>query len=95
MLEAWQRRLVEHAPWGLLRGFIRTDGCVFVNRTGPYRYLSYDFCNKSRDIIALFTMACGMVGVEHRVTCWQETWRVRINRRRSVDMMLAGVGTKT
>jgi hypothetical protein len=95
LLEAWQLRLVQQAPWGLLRGFIRSDGCVFVNRTGPYEYLSYEFSNKSTDIINLFTMACRAVGVYYRATWWQRIWRVRINRRASVARMLAQVGTKT
>jgi len=94
-LENWQRRLIEQAPWGLLRGCIRSDGCVFVNRTESHDYLTYDFSNKSKDIIELFTMACGLVGVEYRVTCWRGLWRVRINRRRSVDLMLAEVGMKS
>ena len=95
LLEAWQLQLVEQAPWSLLRGCIRSDGCTFVNRTGSYEYLSYDFSNKSKDIIDLFTSACELVGVERRVTCWRGSWRVRINRRRSVELMLANVGLKS
>ena len=41
VLEAWQQEIVEAAPWAFLRGCIRSDGCVFVNRTGRYEYLSY------------------------------------------------------
>jgi hypothetical protein len=93
-LEGWQQELVEQAPLGFLRGCIRSDGCVFVNRTGPYHYLSYAFSNKSKDIIDLFTMACGLVGVEHRVTSWQGSWHVRINRRASVELMMPKVGLK-
>lgn len=95
LLDAWQLSLVEQSPWGLLRGLIRSDGCAFINRTGPYSYLSYDFCNRSEDIIDLFTLACRAVGVEYRTTYGREIWRVRINRRRSVGLMLADVGTKT
>jgi hypothetical protein len=94
-LESWQLNAVEQAPWGFLRGCIRTDGCVFVNRTAPYDYLTYDFSNKSKDIIELFSMACGLVGVAHRITCWRGLWRVRINRRSSVELMLAEVGRKS
>jgi LAGLIDADG-like domain/Homeodomain-like domain len=93
-LEVWQQRLVEQAPWSLLRGLIRSDGCVFANRTGPYTYLSYDFSNKSEDIVEMFTMACRLVGVEYRITKREGLWRVRVNRRPSVDRMLANVGTK-
>ena len=46
-LEPWQQELVAAAPWAFLRGCIRSDGSVFVNRTGRYEYLSYDFCNLS------------------------------------------------
>jgi hypothetical protein len=93
-LEGWQQDALERAPWGFLRGCIRTDGCVFVNRTGRHEYLTYHFCNRSRDIIDLFTMSCSLVGVEHRVTYWKGSWNVRINRRKSVELMLAEVGMK-
>ena len=53
-LEPWQQELVAAAPWAFLRGCIRSDGSVFVNRTGRYEYLSYDFCNLSQDILGLF-----------------------------------------
>ena len=35
ILEPWQQDLVDAASWALLRGLIRSDGCVFINRTGP------------------------------------------------------------
>lgn len=95
LLEPWQRRLADQAPWSLLRGLIRSDGCAFVNRTGPYEYLSYDFTNKSKDIVDLFTTACDLVGVYHRVTCWRGSWHVRINRRGSVELMMANIGLKS
>lgn len=95
LLEDWQRRLVEDAPWSLLRGLIRSDGCVFINRTGRYEYLSYDFTNKSKDIAELFTRTCDLVGVQYRITCWRESWRIRINRRASVELMQANVGIKS
>jgi hypothetical protein len=94
-LENWQLRIVEEAPWQFLRGCIRSDGCAFVNRTGPYEYLSYDFSNKSKDIVGLFMMTCGLVGLRYRVSSWRGSWRVRINRRESVDLMLAQVGMKS
>jgi Homeodomain-like domain/LAGLIDADG-like domain len=94
VLEPWQRRIVEKSPWPFLRGFIRTDGCVFVNRTGRYEYLSYDFANKSNDIVALFSSACDLVGVRYRPTQWNGCWHVRINRRESVTLMLEHVGLK-
>jgi Homeodomain-like domain/LAGLIDADG-like domain len=89
-LEGWQRAIVERQPWPFLRGLIRSDGCVFVNRTGRYEYVSYDFTNHSADILRLFADACDLVGVEYRAY----RKRVRIYRRGSVALMLEHVGLK-
>ena len=64
VLEEWQTAIVEREPWSLLRGLIRSDGCVFVNRTGRYEYLSYEFSNLSRQIRELFMDACDRGDVE-------------------------------
>lgn len=101
VLEAWQTNLLERAPWGFIRGCIRSDGCAFVNRTDvhrevPYEYLSYDFSNRSEHIARLFVAACGMVGVTTRLNCDSRgRWDVRINRRDSVALMLQHVGRKS
>jgi hypothetical protein len=76
--------------WAFLRGCIRSDGCVFINRTGQYRYLSYEFANRSCDIRALFTKTLDLVGVQYYV----HQDRVRICRRDSVQLMAANVGIK-
>jgi hypothetical protein len=65
--EQWQSELIRQAPGAFLRGCIRSDGSVFINRTGPYEYLSYDFSNKSRDIVELFAQACQWLRVEFRL----------------------------
>ena len=93
-LEPWQWDLVRSAPWPLLRGLIRSDGCAFINRTGPYEYLSYEFGNLSRDLIDVFTAACDLVGIDYRVNGWRGKWHVRINRRASVAEMVEHVGLK-
>ena len=100
-LEDWQWRLLEESPWRFLRGCIRSDGCAFINRTDvhraqPYEYLSYDFSNKSKDIVDLFTAACDVAGIhDYRVTADSRgRWDVRINRRDSVALMLEHVGLK-
>jgi len=90
VLEPWQRALLERQPWPFLRGCIRSDGCVFVNRTGKYAYLSYDFSNRSADILGLFVDACELVGVE----CRRYAKHVRIYRRASVALMQEHVGLK-
>lgn len=99
-LESWQIEQVDAAPWRFIRGCIRSDGCCFVNRTDihrpkPYEYLSYDFSNKSKDIIDLFVAACDRVAVFTRVNrSATGRWDVRINRRSSVALMLEHVGIK-
>ena len=91
VLEAWQQGLVDLAPWRFLRGCIRSDGCVFVNRTGPYEYLSYDFSNRSEDIRELFVRTCRAVGLEPRPAGYS----VRIYRRASVALLQEHVGAKS
>lgn len=92
-LERWQCRHIEQEPWAFLRGCIRSDGCCFVNRTGPYEYLSYDFNNMSDDIAGLFIAACELVDLDYRANHWR-SWHIRINRRASVARMLEHVGVK-
>jgi hypothetical protein len=99
-LEPWQRAQVEEAPWRFIRGCIQTDGCNFINRTDvhrprPYEYLSYEFSNKSTDIVDLFVDSCERVGVYTRRTRNPSgLWQVRINRRESVALLLEHVGLK-
>ena len=91
VLEPWQQELVTAAPWSFLRGCIRSDGSVFVNRTGRYEYLSYDFCNLSQDILDLFEDACLSLGLRPRRT----STRVRLNRRADVAALAGHVGLKS
>jgi hypothetical protein len=109
VLEDWQWQVVSRAPWRFLRGCIRSDGCVFVNRTGRYDYLSYDFSNLSADLLRFFTRACELVGADYRLyeprpglaarAGWTKAGSlrrgsVRINRRKSVELFVEHVGSK-
>jgi Homeodomain-like domain/LAGLIDADG-like domain len=89
-LEDWQAEMVSREPWSFIRGLFRSDGCAFVNRTGRYAYLSYEFSNRSPQIRDLFMNACEHVDVEYRA------YRryVRIYRRPSVALMEQHVGLK-
>lgn len=93
-LERWQDDLLREAPLAFLRGCINSDGCVFINRTGKYEYLSYGFSNVSKDIAFLFTRACELAGIRNRRNCFRGTWQVRINRRESVAILLEHVPAK-
>ena len=77
VLEGWQAQLVAAAPRGFVRGCIRSDGCAFVNRTGSYEYLSYDFYKLSASIRQLFIDACTQLDL----ACRPAGNSVRINRR--------------
>ena len=88
--EAWQLAHVRAAPWAFLRGCIRSDGCVFENRTGRYAYLSYGFKNLSPEILELFASTCTAVGLHPRRT----PTAVRLNRREDVARLLAHGVTK-
>jgi hypothetical protein len=90
VLEPWQQELVAAAPWSFLRGCIRSDGCVYINRTGKYAYESYSFANLSSDILRLFASTCTLAGVDCRV--YKKS--VAIYRRPSVALMLEHVGRK-
>ena len=89
-LEPWQLELVAAAPWSFLRGCICSDGCVFINRTGRYEYLSYDFKNLSTDILDLFVGVFQSVGLSPR----RYTRHVRLNRRADVALLVEHVGFK-
>jgi hypothetical protein len=91
VLEPWQWTIVATAPWQFLRGCIRSDGCVFVNRTGPYEYVSYDFSNLSTEILEAFVAVCQLVGLKPR----RYATHVRLNRREDVERLVERVGLKT
>jgi hypothetical protein len=90
-LEAWQTGLVAEAPWSFLRGCIRSDGCSFVNRTGRYSYLSYEFRNWSDEILGIFATTCSGLGLQPP----QYADRVRLCRRADVAELLTHVGVKS
>jgi hypothetical protein len=98
--ETWQLEQVRAAPFAFIQGCIRSDGCVFVNRTDvhrakPYEYLSYQFSNMSTGIVDLFLATCEQVGVFTRANRNSRgLWTVRINRRSSVAVLLEHVGMK-
>jgi hypothetical protein len=91
LVEDWQLGLIAQEPWRFLRGCIWSDGCSFINRTGPYEYLSFDFANHSQDILDVVERCYELVGVK----CRRTARRIRVNRRASVVLVEANVGLKT
>lgn len=90
ILESWQQAVVDAAPWAFLRGCIRSDGCVFINRTGRYEYVSYEFSNRSEDIKDLFMATAASVGLRPR----RYARYLRLYRREDVALLLEHVGRK-
>jgi hypothetical protein len=82
--------MVAAEPWALLRGLIRSDGCVYLNRTGRYVYLSYDFHNRSRVILGLFVDLCESLGLRPR----RYAHHARLYRRDDVAQLVAHGVTK-
>jgi hypothetical protein len=75
---------------GFLRGCIRSDGCIFINPTGKFRYLSYEFANRSCDIRTLFTKTLDLVGVHPRgsrphLPPWQRPTHGRKRRNQALN----------
>jgi len=69
---------------------------AFINRTGPYEYLSYDFSNASKQIVELFVAVCELLDLRPRVNQGPRgLWHVRINRRPSVARLLKHVRVKS
>jgi hypothetical protein len=64
---------------------------VFVNRTGPYEYLSYDFKNLSDEILELFVETCEAVGLRPR----RYAHHARLYRRADVALLVEHVGLKS
>ena len=83
--------IVAAAPWAFLRGCIRSDGCAFVNRTGPYEYVSYGFANLSVDILDLVESNVPTSRAPTASLCTA----IRLNRREDVARLLAHVGMKS
>ena len=65
-------------------------GCVFVNRTGRYEYLSYEFANRSADILDLFGMVARALGLRPR----RYARAIRLYRRDDVQALVENAGVK-
>jgi hypothetical protein len=64
---------------------------VYVNRTGPYEYLSYEFANLSADIVDLFMEISAKLGLRPR----RYRRYVRFYRREDVARLVEHVGLKS
>ncbi|MFE5935136.1 transcriptional regulator [Streptomyces sp. NPDC056470] len=103
-LEPWQQDIVDTHPWAFIRGLIHSDGCRITNWTTRlvggeskrYEYPRYFFTNSSADILALFTTALDLVGVEWKASNQSRLAQsVSVARKASVALMDLHVGPKS
>jgi hypothetical protein len=66
VLEAWQQEAVSEYPEQFVRGCIESDGSRHRRIVNGKNYPAYSFCNRSEDILGLFTAACDTLGVRWR-----------------------------
>ena len=64
---------------------------MLINRTGRYAYLSYEFRNRSTDILGISAATCAALGLHPR----QYADRVRLCRRADVAELVTHVGVKS
>ena len=66
VLQPWQEAIVRRHPGDFMQGCIDTDGSRHRRIVNGKNYPAYSFCNKSEDILGLFTQACDMVEIRWR-----------------------------
>lgn len=91
----WQEEICRRHPEPLLRGLIHSDGCrypsVIHRPRRTYRYVNYQFSNRSDDIRAIFCAACDRIDVP-----WRQTNRctITVATRAAVARLDAFIGPK-
>jgi Helix-turn-helix domain of resolvase len=90
-LARWQDAIADRYPEQIVRGFIHSDGCRFLNRVGGKVYTRYMFDNRSADIRALFCDACDRLDIPHT---WSNRYTISIARARGVARLDELVGPK-
>jgi hypothetical protein len=91
-LEPWQQDVVSWYPDEFVRGCIESDGCRHRRIVNGKNYPAYNFCNRSEDILGLFTAACDILGLTWRRANWIT---ISIARRPDVARLDAMLGYTT
>jgi len=90
-LEPWQEAIVEQQTREFIRGLLNSDGCRVINNVGKYRYVRYQFSNRSDDIRRMFAWACDLMAVDWRTS---GRYTISVSRRPSVEILETFVGPK-
>jgi hypothetical protein len=88
-LEDWQQEILKKNRKAFILGLLHSDGCLFTNKVGKYTYNTFQFTNKSIDIINLFrdslrheNIGCNTYHRKDNVNI------VRISRKKDVDTLM-------
>jgi hypothetical protein len=71
-LEKWQQDIISEYPKEFIRACFQSDGSLYLQSVGPYKYLSYNFTNKSEDIIDWFLSTLKLINI-NKEKYWHKT----------------------
>lgn len=67
VLENWQKFIVEAFPEFFIMGLLHSDGCYYIRKVSSYEYPSFQFTNKSKDIMNLFTDSLDIIKLKYKI----------------------------
>jgi hypothetical protein len=65
-LQDWQKQIITDYPREFIKGCIESDGSIYTQTIGKYKYTKYNLTNKSEEIIDMFLYCLGKVGIEKK-----------------------------
>lgn len=67
-LENWQIIVLDKYPQEFIKGLIHSDGCRYEYEIkNKYKFVGYNFTNKSKDIMDIFTSYLTKLSIKHRI----------------------------
>lgn len=89
VLEKWQEEIIKKFPMAFIMGLLHSDGCYFINKVGKYEYPSFQFTNKSSDIMKLFTETLDFISMHYTINKRRDnTLDCLIRKRLEVNRLL-------
>lgn len=79
----------------LLRGLFHSDGSFYIRKSNNKIYYNYNFTNKSKDIIDIFTNCLDSIGISYGTRIKKnEIWVVQIQKTSEVKKLHSILGDK-
>lgn len=66
-IQDWQKDIIEKEPEKFIKGCIESDGSIYEQTVGKYKYVRYNFSNNSEEIASLLILALSKVGIEKKL----------------------------